>query len=97
LQLALRQFLTFLRDADLFRSGVKIQERFSDVLFDAVPQVGNLVIDALETARDFLVVALAITIEQGEVDLPLDEPSALYAADAATQPAIVTVDAQLGR
>ena len=63
MQFALRQFLTFLRDADLFCSGFKIQERFADVLFDAVPQVGNLVIDALETARDFLGLALAITIE----------------------------------
>ena len=94
-EFALRQVLPFLGHRDLLGRGLQIQQRLANVLFNAAAQIGNLIVDALHAAGQFLRLAVAIAIEDREVDLALNEARALHAADAAANLAIVSVDAEL--
>ena len=92
---ALRQILPFLGNGDLFGRGLEIQQRLADILFDAAAQIGDLIVDALDAAGKFLRLAVAIAIKDRKVDLALNQAGALHASDAAANPAVVSVDAEL--
>jgi hypothetical protein len=66
-----------------------------NVLFDAAAQIGDLIVDALNTAGKFLRLAAAVAIKYRKVDLALNDAYALHASNAAAKSAIVPVDAEL--
>ena len=84
-----------MRDADLFGCGIKVQKRLANVLVDAALEIGNLIVDALEAAGKLLCLAVAVAIEDGEVDLALYEAGGLDAADAAADFSDVAIEAEL--
>ena len=77
LEFALRQLLPVGGNAHLLRRGIQIQERLANIFIDAAAKIGNLVVDALEPAGQLLRLALAITIEDREIDLSLDQSRSL--------------------
>src|SRR5208282_4683790 len=94
-QFALSEVAAFLRHGHLVGGGLEVEQRFADVLFDAAPEIGDLIVDALHAAGEFLRLAFAIAVEDCEVDLPLDEADAAHVADAAAEAAVIAVDAEL--
>ena len=53
-EFTLRQILPFLGDSYLLGSGLNVQQRLTNVLFNAAPQIGDLIIDTFQPAGDFL-------------------------------------------
>ncbi len=94
-QFALRELLALLGDADLFGCGVEVEEGLADVLIDAAFEVCDLIVDALDARGKLIGFAIAIAIEDCEVDLALDEAGGLDAADAAAEFSDVAVEAEL--
>src|ERR1039457_3789441 len=72
-----------------------MQERLADILVYAALKIGNLIVDAPDAARKLLGLAVAVAIEDREIDLALNQAGGLHAADAAAQFANVSIEAEL--
>jgi len=93
-EFALGEILPFVSDGHLVRRGLEVQQGLADIFVDSMAQVGDLSVDALQTADQFLGFAAAIAIEEREIDLALDDAGPLHATDAAAETTIVSVDAE---
>src|ERR1019366_8833658 len=93
-EFALREVLALLGNAYLLGRRIQIQERLADVLVYATRKIGNLIVDAPDAARKLLGLAVAVAIEDREIDLALNQAGGLHAADAAAQFANVSIEAK---
>jgi hypothetical protein len=92
---ALRKLLPLPSDTDLLSSGIEIQERLADILIDAALEIGDLVVDTFDAAGELLSLAAPVAIEDGKVDLALNQARGLDAADAAAKFSDVAVQTEL--
>jgi len=79
----------------LLGSRIQIQQRLANVFIDPTPQIGNLIVDALDATGKLLRFAIAIAIEDGKVDLALNQARRLHTANTAPNRAEVAIDAEL--
>src|ERR1039458_9175378 len=96
-EFALREVLPLLGNAYLLGRRIQIQERLADVLVYTTLKIGNLIVDAPDAARKLPGLAVAVAIEDREIDLALNQAGGLHASDAAAQFANVSIEAKIGR